>query len=415
MTASARPELLVRETMRLVDALAHGPAGAEPPPAFAPEEWCAWYALVEAHGLAPGLSRLWEGSRWSALPPELAVRCRREYTTQTVRRLAALRQFHDIRDTLDTAGIPVLPLKGLAFSRTLYADPAQRQFGDLDLLVPEAAGSHAVALLKEQGYTPLPAFTSPEEELLHARQAHFCPLVRPGALPVELHTHVLKDRGDAPRARDDAWTSARPDEHGTLQLDPTHATLLAAAHYAGHLRLGAGHLKWLVDLLLLLRGDPSSAAAALRTTAGHWNLLETVAPLLATAATFPGCPPLYLPTEAQTQRTGSGVALTPIPAEVLVFSPQNAGSHALASAASRLARLHELPNPAARARYLARLLFPSSEHLRYRYQVPAEHSIQAHRIMHPLRLAARLFTSGRGRRRVTVRARTRLRGPDNAT
>lgn len=379
---------VVREMLALVDALAGGEAGEVPPGPLDAPAWTGWYALAETHGLAPGLSRLLATPRWSRLPDELKDRCRRQHLAQTARSLAARRQFAEIRALYGEADIPVLPLKGLAFAPRLYTDPAARQFGDLDLLVPLSDGERAVALLKERGYRSTAAFTSAEEELLQERQAHFCPLARPGALPVEVHTQVLKDRGDAHRARAEAWSSAVADRDGLLQLDPDHALILAAAHYATHLRLGAGHLKWMVDLLLLLRRRSSSKSpSALWETVRRWNLEGEVAPLLAAAAALAGEPDLAPPGAA---------ALAP---GFLVYSPRQAGTQLLASARGRLGSLKDLPGPAARARYLYGLLFPSSAHLRYRYGLPAGRPVLAHRVTHPLRLVSRLVSGSLETRR----------------
>lgn len=50
-------------------------------------------------------------------------------------------------------GIPALAHKGAALGQLLYADPAQRQFGDLDCLVRAADVPRARSALQELGYT----------------------------------------------------------------------------------------------------------------------------------------------------------------------------------------------------------------------------------------------------------------------
>jgi len=50
-------------------------------------------------------------------------------------------------DALSTAGVPVRVIKGPALSRTVYPEPEQRVFGDVDLLVPSGRVHDAVRTL----------------------------------------------------------------------------------------------------------------------------------------------------------------------------------------------------------------------------------------------------------------------------
>ena len=66
-------------------------------------------------------------------------------------------------DVLDGGGVDTRVLKGSAFARLDYADPAVRSYVDLDLLVRAADVDRAVALLSDAGYrrtlaVPRPGF-----------------------------------------------------------------------------------------------------------------------------------------------------------------------------------------------------------------------------------------------------------------
>lgn len=61
-------------------------------------------------------------------------------------------------------GIPVLAHKGAALGQFLYGDPAMRQFGDLDFLVPAADVPRARSALQELGYTQKIQLTPRQEK-----------------------------------------------------------------------------------------------------------------------------------------------------------------------------------------------------------------------------------------------------------
>jgi hypothetical protein len=78
---------------------------------------------------------------------------------------------------LSAAGIPVMPLKGLFFAYWVYADPAERLGGDIDLLVPASEFGRAVRVLAGAGFHPGP-FDNPKERTLLAPE-----------MPIEIDLH----------------------------------------------------------------------------------------------------------------------------------------------------------------------------------------------------------------------------------
>ncbi len=373
-----RERSLEIELLALTDALGGGETKHAAVCDFSLAEWQGWYHRVEEHGLAPGLYRLLERPRWSGLPAEQRAECRARYLEQTARTLGARRQCTEIRECLENASIPVLPLKALAFSGTLYDDPGLRQFGDLDLLIPEEAAGEAEARLHALGYRPLAAFTSREEAALHARFAHLCPLARPGGLPVELHTHLLKDRGDDRMAVRDTWDHAGIDAAGTRRMRPEHEFVYAAAHYAGHLHLGGARLKWAADLLRMARYEEALDWEPVRGTAERWRLTPYLAPVMHALRDHWNLPVGKWP-------SAGGV----LGSEQLTASPQHSASRLAPSALARLRQVRELPGWGRRARYFWHLAFPEAEHLRFRYSLPAGAPVTGVRLLHPLRQASR--------------------------
>jgi hypothetical protein len=76
-------------------------------------------------------------------------------TVYRAARLVAMRQRFECQRLLDAlhgASIPVILLKGLALSETIYPDPALRLSGDMDILVPQAAVEQAERILQDLRY-----------------------------------------------------------------------------------------------------------------------------------------------------------------------------------------------------------------------------------------------------------------------
>jgi hypothetical protein len=82
---------------------------------------------------------------------------------------------------LHAANIPVMPLKGALFQLTLYADPAERQLKDVDVLVPEGRFKDAIVALVQHGFQPWTAGRSWIEVGLRPQRG----------LPVDLHRRLF--------------------------------------------------------------------------------------------------------------------------------------------------------------------------------------------------------------------------------
>jgi hypothetical protein len=63
-----------------------------------------------------------------------------------------VRELTEVMHRLGAAGVPVMPLKGVALAASLYGDPTLRVCGDLDILVPSPLVGQAYQLLQPMGY-----------------------------------------------------------------------------------------------------------------------------------------------------------------------------------------------------------------------------------------------------------------------
>jgi hypothetical protein len=98
-------------------------------------------------------------------------------------------------DALHAAGVAAMLLKGAALVETAYADPAQREMLDLDILVPADRLPAANEALATLGYRSQPASTAGERASTQLQQTddhHDPPLVGEERLvAVELHHHIV--------------------------------------------------------------------------------------------------------------------------------------------------------------------------------------------------------------------------------
>ena len=107
-------------------------------------DWEVVWELARRHNVTPliahSLHRLDGEGYYPELvewrvPPSVMDRFTRAYRHNALRQALRAEKLASMLNTLHTAGIPVLVLKGTALAYTIYPDPALRVCGDVDLLV----------------------------------------------------------------------------------------------------------------------------------------------------------------------------------------------------------------------------------------------------------------------------------------
>lgn len=222
--------------------------------ALRPERVAAWCRTQKIElPVYRGLADL-QAPQASALRALLAPRAQALIGTslyEADRLRTLLHAFHD-------AGIPVLPLKGVALDAWLCDGPGRRRAGDHDLLVPPACVPEATRLLKAEGYTCTdPAWTPAS---LRPDRHHAPPFVAhpdgPASM-VELHWAVEGARTpsliDTPQAFTEAlWNRAR--ETSLLgvpvwRMAPVDERLYLCLHAFKHLTLHGSRVALRVSML----------------------------------------------------------------------------------------------------------------------------------------------------------------------
>ena len=152
-------------------------------------KWDRILKLAEHHRLLPVLAASICGRNTVPGSIQLAIRDRSQKHAR--RTLCFSAELARILHHFYARGIEALAHKGPALGQLLYADPASRQFGDLDFLVRAADVPRAAAALGELGYEPRLQL-SPRQQKAY-RQSGYEYVFRLGAQPnlVELQWQIV--------------------------------------------------------------------------------------------------------------------------------------------------------------------------------------------------------------------------------
>lgn len=224
-------------------------------------------ALVYARSVAVGLLPL--------LPSTVHAMFAEYYRETLLANVRIRNKLQWVLDQLATAGIPVVPLKGVVLTERLYGNLGWRQSRDIDLLVQRADVGRIGPLLRTGGYRP--EYNEGRADAFWPTTSNEVVYLREQSPPIELHWGLSKCP-DYRRALATEKLWARTIDgtwHGRAirMLAPGDELRFLAVHCtADH---PASPLQWLVDIAELVRGLPPDWS---------WNafVAETTATRLAT-------------------------------------------------------------------------------------------------------------------------------------
>lgn len=244
-----------------------------------------WDRLLRAasrHGVVPLLYRQLDRAHREAVPHGVLEQLRDYSRSTRLHNLRLTGELVGLLNTLEARGIQAIPYKGPILASLVYGDLSLREFGDLDILVPESRAPEASELLLSLGYAP-------EYELTGAQRAAFVSyerqylFAREGGAAVELHWTVT------PRSvsflLDPKQLLARAERvsfagRETLSLSPEDLLLTLCVHGSAHRweRLG-----WICDVAELVRtaGDVDWDSLTARAAASHTRRMLLLGLLLA--------------------------------------------------------------------------------------------------------------------------------------
>lgn len=154
---------------------------------------------------------------------------------------------------LRTANIEAVALKGPAFAALSGDGLTSRELTDLDILIRAADIKRSVSSLSSLGYEcPLPPQAVTSAWLPRATSE--LPLVaRHGAVLLELHWSLVPSWFPAPVTAEDVLATAGEREFAGFRISWPPADQLFLIHAADGMKSGGSGIRWLADLLAILR------------------------------------------------------------------------------------------------------------------------------------------------------------------
>jgi hypothetical protein len=217
-------------------------------------DWSELLRLARAHDVYPLLARHLAG--FAGVPEPVRAQLEEVCRFNAVRARLFEQEQARILGELATAGVPAIPLKGVALARRIHGNITARPCSDIDILVPREEIARAAGLLLEAGYEPddvgRESLSDPgllvDSDIEIALRRH-----RPGVpFLVELHWDIAWRWQSDTGAVDDLWAEARRTGLRACDawaMSPEWECLYLAVHAAHHRWRS---LKWLVDIHHLL-------------------------------------------------------------------------------------------------------------------------------------------------------------------
>ena len=216
-----------------------------------PLAWPIIARSADEHGVFPTLVRNLRRLGWPHVSDAVRNELEAAERLNAARNRLLARGLVQILGRFAQAGIPVIPLKGVALAESLYGDVTLRVCSDVDILVPGRAVGHAIELLEADGFRGADRYRAGAAiDLLLRSNMEYC-LDSPLAsfrYVLELHWDIAWRWRPDSELVDQLWADARPGivlGADAWALSPEWELLYLTLHAARH-RWSA--LKWLVDI-----------------------------------------------------------------------------------------------------------------------------------------------------------------------
>lgn len=207
--------------------------------------------LAQHHGVRPSLLHSLAELRWNGVPADIRVSLeefRREHLLHALTLVSELRL---LCDAFAAADLRFITFKGPTLAVVLYGDLAQREYNDVDIMVPERRVGEAERILERLGYSNRQGderfrrvFLSPQGQYAFACAA------RGGA--IDLHWNFAGASLPFPLNVAEMWRQPRAltiADREVLTIDRADLALLLAGHGT---KEGWIYLKWLRDFAVLI-------------------------------------------------------------------------------------------------------------------------------------------------------------------
>ena len=300
------------------------------------------------------------------LIPQTALQALKQSWLKTLSRSMVLGQhFKEVATTFSLAGIDLIAMKGIYLSEHLYREPGLRQFSDIDLLVREADGDRAIALLSEMGYGSETLYMSGFYELHKdkRRPVHYPPMLKNG-VSIEIHCRLYEDDSPYKVDMDALWENAVDVTLygvGVKVFSPEHLLINLCLHLDKHFQGGEFQFTGFYDIANLLDGCGVAVDYQLmERIAREWNVVPYVYRHFALCEKYFGV-------NLDVMQISSLYKLTKT--DILLFSERLVGEGSKVNFFARHGReLSRFETPLSKLLFVWHYFFPSREFIRRRYQ-----------------------------------------------
>jgi hypothetical protein len=348
-----------------------------------------WYSISELsklHGVTPFFFY-----RVKSLGIPLPERIMKEwlgiYLHQIAEERNARRQIKELKEVLDSEGIPMVLLKSASAMFRLYPQPGLRTFVDLDILIPMDKVSEFKKGMGQAGYKPVGTMNSPEDEDLRKFERHLDPLWKDGGLIIEPHVNIFKGRGQHMTAFPEIWEGIEKIQNDGISfahLKKEHFIINTLLHATIDLiNRGFVEIKGFIDAIYAISVWKIDGLT-IKNISQKWGIEKEILPALATLIHYWHAD---IPLKSNA---------TPFDLATLVLGVKDPIKHQYENIPSgylrRLFKMREFPDVTSRIRYLFHLFFPAQENLRWRYHLSSKWSVVPYYFLHLLVTFRKFFT-----------------------
>lgn len=219
-----------------------------------------WNGLVEmaqAHHITPVLYRYLTTTCADAVPPKILTALKIYYHHNLTYNFVLTSQLAELVECFEAHDIRVIPFKGPTLAALAYGELGLREFGDLDIFVPQQDVPEALRLMATLGYEPKRPLT-PQRETAFLRSENALVLKRStDHTVVELHWRLAPKYLGFHLSDDDLWqwrVSTSPGQLTLCTFTPEILLLFLCVHGAKH---HWDTLMWVHDIAQLVDVQPA--------------------------------------------------------------------------------------------------------------------------------------------------------------
>ena len=220
-------------------------------------EWQPVIALASRHRVLPFVTlALDKAGAFKEIPAETQTVMAQDMRQALLDNRAKVAEFKKHNRFFEEAGIPIIPLKGIALTQAVYNEVPVRRMGDIDLLIKEKDVATVHQILEEKGFLDSPLINlwhTGISERINGKGSR----VREGVdIDLQWRPRLFIEGHFAEWNPEKAWRDAKP-----CPALGGNVYLLSPPYQAGHLLFQAGHdfsqdylfLYQLLDLAMIIK------------------------------------------------------------------------------------------------------------------------------------------------------------------